>query len=263
MSNADDIHGITAEVRRLVAVAQAEPVSSTMTKAAILEALDRIRGVDVGPVVDYMLQIDALVAGEPPPPPPTPTVQFLPPFPSGVVVIFGRTKWLPGSLGTDGFCAEGTELVAPADCIVEEVIPGQGISGGAELILALADKSLAWRWRHVQAVTGIRVGLTVKQGQTCAVVRDRSLDLLGDVPGWAVQAAGRPFPSRYQHCDLSVAKRTDQFPPQGGGGGNYDADQWLRDIGFQGIEIPRTPGPPDAGFGLAEAVTLMTPPGRR
>lgn len=261
MSTTDDIHGITQEVRRLVAVAQGEAVSATMTKAEILAALDRIRGVDVGPVIDYMLQIDALVDDAPPPTPPTPPAQFLAPMPAGA--IFGAAKWLPGSLGTDMFCAEGTELAAPADCIIEEVIPGQGISGGAELILALPDKSYAWRWRHVQAVTGIRVGLTVTQGQTCAVVRDRSLDVLGNVPLWAVQAAGQPFPSKYQHCDLSVDRRTDQFSPQGGGGGNYDADQWLRDIGYQGIQIPRTPGPPDAGMGLVESVRLMTPVGRQ
>lgn len=202
--------------------------------------------------------LDAALGGQPGPTP-APSTGFLAPTPAGTLVIFGATKWLPGSLGTDMFCAEGTELVAPADCLIEEVIPGQGISGGAELILALRDKAYAWRWRHVQAVAGIRVGVTVKQGQTCAVVRDRSLDVLGDVPGWAVQAAGRPFPSRYQHLDLSVNQRTDQFSPQGGGGGNVDADQWLRALGFAGIQIPRTPGPPDAGHSLADAVRLMTP----
>ena len=56
------------------------------------------------------------------------------------------------------------------------------------------------------------------------------------------------MPDRYQHLDLSVNRGTDQFSPQGGGGGNYPAFQWLAELGYQGRILARTPGPPDSGL---------------
>jgi hypothetical protein len=173
--------------------------------------------------------------------------------------IYGDTKWLPNSLGCDLFVPQDWEVIAPADCIVKLVLGGTGLQGGAELILALPDNSWAWRWRHVRAESGITVGLRVPQGKLCARVHDDSLNQLGRIPGWATAAAGKPFPSGWQHLDLSVNQGTDQFAPTGGGGGNVDADQWVRSIGYQGTMIPRTPGPPDAGFGMAESVRMMMP----
>lgn len=188
-----------------------------------------------------------------PGPEPPPAPRFVAPIPAGA--IYGQTKWLGGSLGTDMFCARGTQVVAPADCIVEEVLGGQGISGGAELILALPDKSYAWRWRHVQA-QGVRVGDQVRQGQVCAIVYDTSLDSLCAPP---VQG----YPDRWQHLDLSVNQGTDRFAPTGGGGGNISAAAWLQSIGYGGYVVQRTPGPPSCGFGIEDAIKMMTPAGRQ
>lgn len=195
-------------------------------------------------------QVEAL-EGATPPEPPAP--QFVSPIKAGCV--YGATKWLPGSTGVDLFCRRGTPVVAPADCVVEEVIGGQGISGGAEIILALPDKTWAWRYRHVQA--NVTLNQRVQQGQQVAVVGDTSLDQLGPVPAWA-----QPVEDQYQHLDLSVDQGTDRFNPQGGGGGNVDADQWLEALGYQGRKLARTPGPPDAGRSMAESIRLMTPAGR-
>lgn len=202
----------------------------------------------VGSIADYLHRILDLSAG--PVTPPTPAAQFVAPVPNGGVL--GRTKWLPGSLGCDIFVPRGTGVVAPADCVVEEVIPGQGISGGAELIIALSDRSYAWRWRHVQAQSGIRVGTRAAQGQPLATVNDTSLDQLGHVPSWA-----GAFPDGWQHLDLSVSQGTDQFAPTGGGGGNVSAFTWLVGLGYSGRVLSRTPGPPDAGFSFAEARRMM------
>lgn len=206
----------------------------------------------VGSIADYLHRILDLSA-DPEPPPTPPVVQFVCPVPNGGVL--GPTKWLPGSLGCDVFLPRGTQVVAPADCVVEEVIPGQGISGGAELIIALPDRSWAWRWRHVQAKSGIRVGYRASQGQPLATIYDTSLDQLGRVPAWA-----GAMPDGWQHLDLSVDQGTDQFAPTGGGGGNTSAYQWLVVFGYTGRVLSRTPGPPDAGFSFAEARRMMGRP---
>jgi hypothetical protein len=137
------------------------------------------------------------------------------------------------------FCRRGVEFYAPVDGVVEEVIGGSGLSGGAELIMATPDRQLAFRFRHVQS--GLAVGTRVSQGQVLGIVRDDVLDTLGALPRWAVG-----FPDGWQHLDLSVAYGTDQFSPQGGGGGNVSSYDWLQAIGYQGTVWTRTPGPPDA-----------------
>lgn len=208
----------------------------------------------VGSMADYLHRIlDLAQEPQPPEPPPAPAAQFVAPLDPGAV--YGQTKWLPGSLGCDLFVRRGSPVYAPADCIVEEVIGGQGISGGAEMILALPDKSWAWRYRHVAAITGIRVGLSVSQQQVVARVNDSSLDQLGPVPTWA-----GTFEDGWQHLDLSVAKGTDQFAPTGGGGGNYSAYLWIQALGYAGRVLSRTPGPPDAGVRMAEAIAMMGRP---
>jgi hypothetical protein len=219
----------------------------------------------LGSVRDYGRYIVALVdapdTGTPTTPTPSPTL-FVPPVANGG--IFGRRKWATGRVpgqGCDVFVPVDSPLFAPADCVVEEVIPGQGISGGAELIIALPDRSWAWRWRHVQE-PGVRVGQQVSRGSPLGYVRDDSLNMLGAIPPWAVAQAGRAFPSGWQHCDLSVNKGSDQFPPQGGSGGNYDAYTWLVENGYTGTVLERTPGPPDAGFSFEESVAMLTPQGR-
>ncbi len=184
----------------------------------------------------------------PPPPPPGPT--FVPPIRNGAT--FGVTKWLPGN-GCDLFIPRGTAVVAPADCVIEEVIGGVGQSGGAEIILSVPDHSWSWRYRHVQST--LRVGQRVAQGQQVAAVYDTSLDQLCRPPvvnmldGW-------------QHLDLSVNQGTNQFSPQGGGGGNYNSYSWLTLVGYIGTAMARTPGPTDCQFSEAEAIILMTPAGR-
>lgn len=264
MTQLDEVEGIAVEVKRLVASGQhqwgvisAQPGITVGEMAALFGDL---MTVNFGPIDPYMDQvIDAVRRGTvTPPPPPPPAAQFVSPCPPGA--IYGKTKWLPGSFGCDLFLPRGTPIYAPADCIIEELIGGQGISGGAEMILSLPDHSWSWRYRHVQGVSGLRVGSRPTQGQQVGIIMDTSLDMLGNVPAWAVQAAGRPFPDKYQHLDLSVDKGTNQFAPTGGGGGNQDADVWmLQMVGYQGTLIERTPGPTDAGIGVGEAIRMMNP----
>jgi hypothetical protein len=169
--------------------------------------------------------------------------------------VYGKTKWLPGSLGCDLFVPRGTPVLAPADCIIEEVLGGVGISGGDELILSLPDRSWSWRYRHTAATHA--VGYRARQGEQVGTVGDSSLEQLGNPPAWS-----QPMPDRYQHLDLSVNQGTDQFNPQGGGGGNYSAFQWLTELGYQGRILARTPGPPDSGLAMEDAISFMTPTGR-
>lgn len=204
----------------------------------------------VGSIADYLHRILDLSQDVPPTPEPPLPPQFVSPVADGAV--YGITKWLPGSLGCDLFLPRGSMVYAPADCIVEEVIGGQGISGGAELIIALADKSWAWRWRHVQAIGGLTVGYHARQGQALATINDSSLDQLGAIPFWA-----GTFPDGWQHLDLSVNQGTDRFAPTGGGGGNVSAYQWMQGLGYAGRVLQRTPGPPDAGVRMAEAIQMM------
>ncbi len=208
---------------------------------------------EIGSIADYLHRILDLSADGPVPTPLPPAAQFVAPLALGAV--FGQTKWLPGSLGCDLFCKRGSPVYAPADCIIEEIIGGYGISGGAEMILSLPDKSWAWRYRHIQAVSGLTVGMVVRQDAQVAQVGDDSLLQLGNPPAWS-----QPMPDKYQHLDLSVNKNTDQFAPTGGGGGNVSAYQWLVGLGYTGRVLSRTPGPPDAGVGFAAASRMMGRP---
>jgi hypothetical protein len=263
MTLPSEVPGICVEVQRLIRMGQARWGTISGTPEITVEEMSRqfgdLMSANFGPIDPYMNQVlDAWEHLTPTPPPPAP-VQFVSPCPPGA--IYGKTKWLPGSFGCDLFLPRGTPIYAPADCVVEELIGGQGISGGAEMILSLADHSWAWRYRHVQGVSGLRVGSRPTQGQQVGIVMDTSLDQLGNVPAWAVQAAGRPFPDKYQHLDLSVDKGTNQFAPTGGGGGNQDADVWMLGmVKYQGILIERTPGPTDAGIGIGAAIQMMGRP---
>ncbi len=194
--------------------------------------------------------LDALKADPGPTPVPPPVVQFVPPLRGGAVI--GVTKWLPGN-GCDMFIPRGTAVLAPADCVIEEVIGGVGQSGGAEIILSVPDHSWSWRYRHVQST--LRVGQRVAQGQQVAAVYDTSLDQLCRPPVMNM-------PDGWQHLDLSVNRATNQFSPLGGGGGNYNSYSWLSLVGYVGRVMARTPGPTDCQFNEAEAIILMTPAGR-
>jgi hypothetical protein len=227
------------QLREMVAQAQADRCAYDANKAQYQASMVQIMDHDIGPIYDVAQQIEDLLP-KAPEPTPEPTAQFVSPIPNGAV--YGQTKWLPGSLGCDLFIPRGTSVVAPADCVVEEVIPGVGLNGGAEVILALPDKSWAWRYRHVQAT--VTVGQQVSQGQQVAAVGDSSLDQLGPIPSAWRQF---PFSDGWQHLDLSVNQGTDQFAPTGGGGGNVDASSWMQGLGYQGTLITRTPGPPDSG----------------
>lgn len=247
------------DIRASVEYVQGLRPTAAQTKSQILAVVEQVWTHEIGPFDDLAREAEELLlkADPGPGPEPPPTAQFVAPIPNGA--RYGTDKWMldaPGghSYGCDMFCVRGTPVVAPADALVEEVIGGTGLNGGAEVILAMADKSWAWRFRHVAAT--VRVGQTVKQGQTVGTVNDTSLDMLCAPP-----VVG--FPDRWQHADVSVAKGTDQFPPLGGGGGNYRASQWLAEIGYSGTLMARTPGPPSCGMGQAEAVAFMTPPGRR
>jgi hypothetical protein len=213
----------------------------------IQEASDRVKAVRADPAAEWPegsleaadAALDAALGGMPTDPanPPPQAPQFVAPLAPGA--IYGQTKWLAGSLGCDLFVVRGTPVFAPVDCVIEEVLGGQGLSGGDELILATSDRQLSFRYRHT--VAECRVGDYFEAGERLGHVGDDSLDLLGPTPAWF------PAPDGYQHLDLSVAYGTDQFSPQGGGGGNVSAYDWLRAIGYVGTVYTRTPGPPDAG----------------
>ncbi len=250
--NVPAIKALTQQMRDMVVQAQADRCSYNATKATYQKSMATIMDHDVGPFADVADQIDALLDEEPSPPgpvPPPPAVQFVSPLPEGAV--YGQTKWLPGSLGCDLFCKRGTPVVAPADCVIAEVLFGTGQFGGDELILATPDKSWAWRYRHTSAVHP--VGYRAKQGAQVGIVGDDSLDQLCAPPV-------RTMPDGWQHLDLSVNKGTDQFSPQGGGGGNMSSYQWLQRLGYQGTILTRTPGPTDCGMTVAEAEKLMGRP---
>jgi hypothetical protein len=218
--------------------ARVQTASSTVKAARLLDA-----DWPVGTLEEADAALDAALAGAALPP-------FVLPIANGAV--YGKTKWLPGSLGCDLFMKRGMPVVAPADCLVEEVLGGTGQEGGDELILSLPDRSWAWRYRHTRAA--VTVGQHVNQGDTVGEVFDPSLDTLPPVPAW-----DEPMPDGWQHLDLSVNRGSDQFNPQGGSGGNVSAYDWLVALGYHGRLLPRTPGFPDVGLGLVETLNMLTP----
>lgn len=244
------IRDIAAEVQRLVRVAQQHRPPYDAPYMTYQAAMAQILDHDIGPIHDYMEQVVALLPKAPSPPPPTPgpaptpppVPRFLPPVPAGG--IYGETKWLPGSTGCDIFLPRNSPVVAPADVEIVHVVGGTGATGGAEVILALPDRAWAWRYRHVQA--SVRAGQRAAAGERVGVVLDPSLDILCPEPV-------RAMPDGWQHLDLSVNTGSVTFPPTGGGGGNYPAAAWLREVGYQGRVLPRTPGPTDCGWPRAAA----------
>ncbi len=102
------------------------------------------------------------------------------------------------------------------------------------------DDGRAVRFRHVVGV--VPSGNWYAQGAPVAQVYDPSMDLLR----WP---AGYPTPpDGYQHLDLSLATSAAKLNPQGGAGGDVDADYhiWVEAVppGIPNISIvPRTPGP--------------------
>ncbi len=249
----EEIDARLGRIRDAVRAAQVARCPWNSTKAVYQQSMEQICTHEIGPIDDLARECQELLP-KVNPPGPEPGPQFVSPFPTGA--IYGKKKWLFGSLGCDGFCPRRTQIAAPADMVIEEVIRGQGINGGAEIIAATPDKSWAWRWRHVQAFPGITVGYRVPQGQAFAYVMDTSLDMLCPQP-----VGG--FPDGWQHWDFSVNKGTDRFSPQGGGGGNYSAYQWLQEVGYQGTVMEKTPGPPSCGMSAEESIHLLTPEGRR
>jgi hypothetical protein len=249
-----DILDTADEIIRLVGVAQADRCPYNATKAQYQASMNQVMNNDIGPIADWAQHIKD-VAGSPPKPPepgPTPGPTFaLPCVQNGVL---GQTKWLAGSLGCDVFVPDGSPAMACCDGVIEEVIGGVGLSGGAEMILSAPDKSVAFRYRHTQA--NVQVGQAVTAGQVIGRFHDDSLNTLCPQP-----VTG--YPGGWQHCDLSVNSGTDQFAPTGGGGGNVSSYQWLIAHGYQGTVVARTPGPPSCGMAVEEAIVMMTPVGRR
>lgn len=227
-----DVKDICWEVQRLVAIAQNSGWGTPEVRSYL------------GSIKDYMNQVMALV--QQPPPPPSSGVAM--PIDPGAII--GQSKWYTGPdspYGCDMFCPDNAPLYAVVDGVIEEIIGGQGISGGAEIILSKVDKSWAFRHRHVQARAGLRVGDHVKAGDLIGKVHDTSLNQLCPQP-----VAG--FPAGWQHNDFSVNKGTDRFSPTGGCGGNYPAYQWLAENKYQASRVmARTPGPTSCGFTQTQA----------
>lgn len=233
------------DLRWMVQQAQADRPPWNATKARYQASMATIMDQRLGPLLDVADQIEGALDPEAPPGEPEspgePPPQFVAPIPEGAV--YGMQKWYQGPdspYGVDMFCPRGTPVYAPCDALVEEVVGGTGLQGGAELILSAHDYSWAFRYRHIQAQ--VQVGQTVRQGQQVALVGDDSLLALGNPPAWS-----QPMPDQYQHLDLSVNQGTDRFTPTGGAGGNTSAYSWLVSINYRGRVLARTPGPPDAG----------------
>ncbi len=155
---------------------------------------------------------------------------FASPLPAGG--IYGRQKWSSGmgSNATDIFVRRGTPVSAPVSGTIQQGMNGQ--------LVLVGDNGWNFAFRH---------GMTtaqghVQEGQQIGIVNDPGLDSLGRAP-WG------NMPDNYQHLEMSVSRGSPSFPGTPGGGGNVDAAQFLNQIGYQGQEIPRTPGPPDAQGG--------------
>jgi len=146
-------------------------------------------------------------------------------------------KWFPNSTGCDIFVRRGTEVRAPHDCAVSfQFVPGGPIPIG-EMLLVYAD-GRAVRFRHVQT----RVGNNAQahQGDVVAIVWDASMDLLHWPPGYPTP------PDGYQHLDISLATSAALLNPEGGAGGDVDADAHIfqQHGGIPNIQlVPSTPGP--------------------
>lgn len=164
----------------------------------------------------------------------------------GTTGLAGRSKWLPGSTGVDIFVPRNTLIRAPFD----GQMTFRKVAGGpmpiGEMVITHPDGRTV-RWRHVEALGG--VGPQVRQGQDVAFVYDPSMDFLR----WP---AGYPQPpDGYQHIDISCASHPSRLNPQGGAGGDVDADQhiWSQYGGVANITlIPRTPGPPEGSVRAAD-----------
>jgi hypothetical protein len=150
--------------------------------------------------------------------------------------VYGQSKWLPGSQGTDIFMRRGSPITAKTGGQVLYATGGTGLSGGSDTIAQFDDGTVA-RFRHVQP--GLQAGSRFSAGQTIATIGDSSMDMLNP------QVAGQiGAPDGYQHLDLSInAPGHTQFSPQGGGGGDIPAAQWLQQHGYRGrvVGVPLAP----------------------
>jgi hypothetical protein len=156
--------------------------------------------------------------------------------------VYGQSKWLPGSQGTDIFMRRGSPITAKTGGQVLYATGGTGLSGGSDTIAQFDDGTVA-RFRHVQP--GLQAGSRFSAGQTIATIGDSSMDMLNP------QVAGQiGAPDGYQHLDLSINQPGHtQFSPQGGGGGDISAAQWLQQHGYRGRVVGRTPGPQEGQMG--------------
>ncbi len=156
--------------------------------------------------------------------------------------VYGNSKWLPGSQGTDIFLRDNTPITAKTGGRVLYSTGGTALQGGADTIAQFDDGTVA-RFRHVQGA--LQAGQTFSAGQVIARIHDDSMNMLNP------QVAGQiGAPSGYQHLDLSInPPGQTQFSPQGGGGGSVNAAQWLQQHGYGGRVVGRTPGPQEGQMG--------------
>lgn len=168
-------------------------------------------------------------------------------IPSGGV--YGQSKWLPGSTGTDIFLPRNSPITAETGGQVLLASGGNSSPMGAppgEMIVQFDDGTTA-RFRHVQP----QVQGRFRPGQLLGVISDSGMDMLSRQVAASIGA-----PDGYQHLDLSINRPGNvMFSSQGGGGGDLSASQWLSSMGYQGRQVGRTPGPQEgmagggAGFG--------------
>jgi hypothetical protein len=156
---------------------------------------------------------------------------------SGAEGIAGQQKWFPNSTGCDIFVRRGTEVRAPHDCAVSFRPVAGGPMPIGEMLLIYSDGRVV-RFRHV--ATRVGNNAQARQGDVVAIVWDPSMDLLNWPPGYPTP------PDGYQHLDISLATSAARLNPEGGAGGDVDADAHIfqQGGGIPNIQLfTRTPGP--------------------
>jgi hypothetical protein len=216
-------------------------ITDEADRALVASALDNIRTARAYPAgvwpAGTLERADSLLTqalGEPQPPPQDESwANVL----SGAEGLAGRQKWFPNSTGCDIFVRRGTEVHAPHDCAVSfRQVPGGPMQIG-EMLLVYPD-GRAVRFRHVQTQVGNNA--QASKGAVVAIVWDPSMDLLNWPPGYPTP------PDGYQHLDISLATSAARLNPEGGAGGDVDADKHIFEQhgGIPNIQlILRTPGP--------------------
>ena len=152
--------------------------------------------------------------------------------------VYGQQKWMPGN-AIDVFTRRGTVIRAPTDGIIGPLANAPPGPMGPIAGFVFSDASgKSARFIHVQPMGQPR---RVRRGEPIGTVMDPSMDMLGAYPG---------MPDGFQHIDLALASSPGALSyADPGRGGDVNASQFLRGMGY-GRQIPgSTRGPNSGGMG--------------